>query len=549
MIALGISGAFGHDAAACLLQDGRVLAMAEEERFTRRRHAHDALPVNALRFCLAHGGVSPADIDVIAFGWNPRLQPRYGGLQAFGERVLRLDELRGARRMAVEWVDHHRAHAASAFFGSGFEAAAVLVIDGQGEAASTSWGAGHGRALSLQGQLPIAASLGHFYRASTRYVGFPEFAEGKFMGLAAYGRVLDVESPIVLTRDGCHFRFFEGRADVERIEYAEIQDATHRWLAAHVGDSGAEAGLRSRQAGGTAGLRSNAADVAATVTRFLSDAILHLAGLAVAAAGSRRLALAGGVALNCTANGRILRSGLVDELYIAPAANDAGSALGAAMDACARAGFASRLDRIDLGPDFTDEQMRHAASAAGLNLMRLGEDLADATARLIATGATVGWFQGRMEIGPRALGFRSTLCAADSIASRDRMNDVKGRERWRPLAPAILAEHVSSLAEGLADSPYMLLAASATPIAQRLVPGVVHADGTMRVQSVLPGSGIYRQVIEAVHERTGVPAIVNTSFNPAGDPIVCTPADAVAAFARGGLDALVLGPYMLLSDS
>jgi carbamoyltransferase len=524
VIVLGISGGLGHDAAACLMRDGRVLAMGEEERFTRQRHAHDALPEQAIRFCLSYSGLSAADIDTIAFGWNPALQPRYGGLRAFGERVLQVDELRGARRAAVEWVDHHRAHAASAFYGSGFEGAAVLVIDGQGETASTSWGVGRGRALSLQRQLPIGASLGHFYRAAARYAGFPDFAEGKFMGLAAYGHALDIESPIVLTADGCHLSFFAGHANVDGIEFAELCDATGRWFARHAGAAGP-------------------ADIAATALHFLSEAILHLAGLAVSACGERRLAMAGGVALNCTANGRILRSGLVDELYVAPAANDAGTALGAAMDVCARAGFAHRLDRIDLGPVFSDAEL--LAAAGGLRITR-PDDLADATARHIAIGATVGWFQGRMEIGPRALGFRSTLGAVNSAAARDRMNDVKGRERWRPLAPAILSEHVAAFAEGLNYSPYMLLAAPATPLAQQRMPAAVHADGSMRVQSVAPGDGVYRQLIEAVHRHTGIPAVINTSFNAAGEPIVCAPADAVSTFVNGCLDVLVLGSYLVL---
>lgn len=545
MIVLGISGGFGHDAAACLVRDGTVVAMAEEERLCRVRHAMGALPVRSTTYCLAAAGLPTSAVDVIAASWDPSLDPTDPDLETRLRTFVEHPLWKGARPR-VERIDHHLAHAASALLPARLTRAAVLVIDGNGERWATSVGRADGPRVAWSERFGPRSSLGHFYTAVTEWAGFGPHEEGKLMGLAAYGRIerpmpsirvvadsVEVELPLAEDLPAEH-RFSELRRLWMRSLVASYGDAAmpeHRWNASR--------GRLER----VPWIGPRERNVAAAAQAVLVDAVCALARRAVDAAGSRELVLAGGVALNCGANAALLERGIVDRVHACPAAGDAGGALGAALLIAAANGGSLRPALPYVGPAFSHSDVRAELDRLGVEFDE-HSDVSARVAALLANGAVVCWFQGRAEIGPRALGARSVLALPSTVAARDRVNSIKGREMWRPLSPSILAEEAPALV-GDHASPFMLLAFRASDRLRNIAPAVVHADGSTRPQTVAPGEGLYRELLDQVRRQTGVPLLLNTSFNVAGEPIVSSPSDAVRSFFSCGADALAIGPFLV----
>jgi carbamoyltransferase len=582
---LGIS-AFYHDSAACLVRNGEIVAAAQEERFTRKRH--DAgYPAHAVEYCLSEAGIGAQDLDLVAFYDKPwlkfeRLISTYLAHAPRGFASFRLavpvwlqrklwtkDFIRNALpdyEGRILFPEHHESHAASAFFPSPFEEAAVLTMDGVGEWATASVGMGRGRKLELLSELRFPHSLGLLYSAFTYYLGFKvNSGEYKVMGLAPYGE--------------------PKYADLIRRELIDLREDGSFRLALDYFDYCAGLTMTNERFHGLFGgpprkpegpLTRREMDLAASIQKVTEDAMLGMARHARTTTGCDKLCLAGGVALNCVGNGRIWREGIFKRLWIQPAAGDAGGALGAAL--AAWHGYLRRPRHAEegrdrqkaslLGPAYSDEQIEAELAALGARWARLPHaDLVEAVAARLAEGKIVGWFQGRMEYGPRALGSRSILGDPRVRDMQSRMNlKIKQRESFRPFAPAVLLERCEDYFELGAESPYMLLVAPVregrrvpeTPGQERLfgierlkqprsdIPAVTHVDFSARVQTVSRGeSPLFHSLLSAFHRRTGCAVLVNTSFNLRGEPIVCRPKEAYACFMRTGIDSLAMGGFLL----
>ncbi|MBI2789712.1 MAG: hypothetical protein HYX59_13620 [Elusimicrobia bacterium] len=549
---LGLS-CFYHDAAACLMAGGAVVAAAQEERFTRRKN-DEGFPIQAIDYCLQEGGITARDLDAIVFYEKPYLKlsrALAGHLRGFPrtyaffrrsmprwlhDRLTLPLDLRSELGFEgpVYFVKHHLAHAASAFLPSGFEEAAILTADSVGEWATTTRGRGEGAKVRVESELVFPDSLGLLYSAVTAFLGFElNEGEGTVMGLSAHGRpsllprlreVVTVRADGTFALDQSYFDFYGG-------------EAMHspRFVAAFGPARLPGAPLTDRDR-----------DLAASLQALTEDILVRLTRDLRARTGSENLCLAGGVFLNCAANQKILELSGFKRVFVQPAAGDAGGALGAAA-------FVSRslwglpppaaMDPY-LGPSISTARAKRALAAAGLAGRELPEDeLCRAAAAAIARGGVVGWAQGRMELGPRALGNRSILGDPRSARTKDLINArVKGREEFRPFAPAVLAERAAEFFHLDAPSPFMLLAPRVREEKKAAIPAVTHADGTARVQTVTGAQNPrFHRLLKAFDEAAGVPVLVNTSFNRRGEPIVCSPEDAVACFKETGLDALVLG--------
>ena len=590
---LGIS-AFYHDSAACLVRDGRLVAAAQQERFTRRKH--DArFPQDAIDYCLEAGGIGPADLDVVAFYDKPllkfdRLLETYvayapAGFRSFCTAMplwlrtkLHLPRimdrgLRGGYKGRYVFARHHESHAAGAFFPSPFEQAAILTVDGVGEWATAAWGAGRGNRIDLSHELRFPHSLGLLYSAFTYAAGFKvNSGEHKLMGLAPYGRPrfkdLILRHLIDLKPDGSF------RMDLSYFNYCQGLTMTGRKFDRLFGGPPRrpETPLTQREM-----------DLAASVQAVTEEILLRMARYVLAETGMRNLVLAGGVALNCVANGRILREAGAENLWIQPAAGDAGGALGTALlvwhqllgNVRQADGVHDRQEGSLLGPAFTMPQIRAFLDRVGAVYHEFADEdaLLDVIADRIAAGDVVGHVHGRMEFGPRALGSRSILGDPRSPTMQSILNrKIKVRESFRPFAPSILRENVAEYFQmgPDQDSPYMLLVAGvceekrlpadetdaprtgADPLvsaARSEVPAVTHVDYSARVQTVDPERhGRYYRLIRRFRDKTGCPMVVNTSFNVRGEPIVCTPEHAYRCFMATNMDVLVLEDCVLAKD-
>jgi carbamoyltransferase len=591
MYILGIS-AYYHDSAACLVRDGRVVAAAQEERFSRKKHDH-RYPARAVEFCLKREGITPAELAYVAFYDKPLLKferlletyidyaPR--GLRSFLMAMpLWLREKLWIREQVskeagfggkVLFTEHHESHAASAFFPSPFESAAVLTMDGVGEWATSSYGYGRGNELHLLKELHFPHSLGLLYSAFTYYTGFRvNSGEYKVMGLAPYGEPryvkLILDELVDLREDGSlrlNMKYFDFAAGL-RMTNARFD----RLFGGRPREPESEVTQREM-------------DLARSVQEVTEEAMLRMARHVRRETGERNLCLAGGVALNCVGNGRILREGIFDNVWIQPAAGDAGGSLGAALSVWHQyLGNERRVEEVCrggadgmrgsyLGPEFSDEEVEESLVTLGARYRKVPRaELAGTVARLLAEEKVVGWFQGRMEFGPRALGARSILGDPRSPRMQSQMNlKIKFRESFRPFAPSVLRERVADYFELDCDSPYMLLVA---PVSRRLrremtaeeesrfgidrlnvprstIPAVTHVDHTARVQTVRrEDHPAFYDLLAAFERLTGCAVLVNTSFNVRGEPIVCTPAEAYACFMRTEMDCLVLGDFVLLKS-
>jgi carbamoyltransferase len=569
-IVLGLGGPYHHDASACLVVEGRILAFAEEERFSRRKHHRDSRSCAvAAAYCLAEGGVTLADVDEVAIAFTPAW-PQQRDRCSDGELISELldpalfDHYR-PRQLTV--VEHHLAHAASAFHPSGFDEAAVLVVDGSGDGISTTLAHGTTSGLRVLRQFSFAQSLGWFYETVAEHLGLGDWTStGKLMGLAGYGNPdryrLDFLTP---QPGGYHLDL--SRWDVHPDEPVEDQYTDLRYYrrlktayAAAFSEAGVAPHRRARTyRGGRAvpetSFRPEHADLAASAQRLLEQCLIELARDALARTGTTRLCVAGGVGLNCSANGRLADLDAVQELFVQPAAGDAGCAVGAALEVARRRGELTlpgpAMTSTALGPAFDAATTHAILTDYGLDFDEHGNDLPRVAAAHLARGRTIGWFQGRMEAGPRALGGRSILADPQHPRARDHINhDVKHRETWRPLAPVLLERAAPDLIGTPTPHPFMIVATQATDAAHRVIPAAVHVDGTLRPQTVPPAADDpYAQLLGSFAEQTGrPPALLNTSFNHEAEPIVCTPRDAIATFAASPLDALAIGPFLVTKN-
>lgn len=539
MRVLGISGAFGHDAATALVVDGRVVAACEEERFVRVKRAIRHPAQHSVQACLDVGGLELEDIDCIAVGWDPLLAPDDSRLTDSLDTFLATHRIANARRRPpIRHVPHHVAHAALAYRSSGFSETAVLVADGQGEASSASIYVGREGVLTERLALPIRDSLGFFFAAVTRYIGFAPGSAGKVMGLAALGEPTYEFPELELQTDSLEVQV-AGRTKSERME-AWIRILERRFGPRGTGRFRIDpaSSLLSREVVLPPHLR----DAAASAQLVLERAMLHLSGVALKITGCHNLALGGGVALNCASNGRIRAAFPNVGLWVHGAAHDGGTALGAAL-----AVAADQQGRADdapnerfLGPEFDSGCAVDLARRAGLRVQNEANPIS-AVAERIAAGEIGGWHYGRAEYGPRALGARSILARADDASVARRVNVIKRREPWRPLAPAVCASLVDDLALGRDGLAWMVEARwlSDRP-ADVSIGGVIHTDGSIRPLEVSAEGEPLSDLMTSLRQATGLRALVNTSLNLEHEPITLSPVDALRTFAASELDFLVL---------
>jgi carbamoyltransferase len=596
---LGLS-AYYHDSAACLVEDGRIVAAAQEERFTRRKHDAN-FPSRAVEYCLREAGIGVKELDHVGFYEKPlvkfeRLLETYTAVAPRGwksylmalpiwlsEKLWMADDIR--ERLEgypgdVLFGEHHESHAASAFYPSPFEQAAIVTMDGVGEWATSSIGVGRGGEIEMLRELRFPHSLGLLYSAFTYYTGFKvNSGEYKVMGLAPYGEpkyVKLIKDHLVDIRDDGSLWM-----NMEYFTYPHGLTMTGRRFDALFGGPPRppESKLTQREM-----------DLARSIQAITEEVMLKMAAFAHRETGMRDLCLAGGVALNCVGNGRLLREGPFEQIWIQPAAGDAGGALGVALSlwhrylekprvSCEAAGtwqrrgpkYADAMQGSFLGPRSTESEVKAFLDRHNCPARRLAPAaLADQIAALMAEEKVIGLVQGRMEFGPRALGARSIIGDARSPKMQSMMNlKIKFRESFRPFAPAVLREHAADWFELDVDSPYMLLVADVLPsrrlpvpadadarwgidqlnVPRSTVPAITHVDYSARVQTVRRDTNpLYYDIIDAFYRRTGCPVIVNTSFNVRGEPIVCTPEDAFRCFMRTNMDVLVLENYVLVKS-
>jgi carbamoyltransferase len=595
MYLLGIS-AFYHDSAACLLKDGEIVAAVQEERFTRKKH-DKSFPSNAIEYCIQEAGIDSADIHNIVFFEKPflkfeRLLETYlafapKGFKSFAvampiwikdklfQKSTLVKELEAILGNDIDWrerllfSEHHLSHAASAFYPSPFERAAVLTLDGVGEWTTTSFALGNGKDLKVIKEIHFPHSLGLLYSAFTYYTGFKvNSGEYKVMGLAPYGdpkyAELIREKLITVAEDGSF------QLDMSYFDYATGLTMTNKKFDKLFGGPPrtSESDLTQREM-----------DLAASIQKVTEDVVVQIAKGIAKETGEKNLCLAGGVALNCVANGILLREKIFDNIWIQPAAGDAGGALGAALSAWhlhykSERKVSTHRDSMKgsfLGPEFSDSEIEAELNACGAVYKKLSDDdLIETVATLLSEEKALGWMQGRMEFGPRALGGRSIIADPRSALMQKQLNlKVKYRESFRPFAPSVLIEEVSEWFEHNADSPYMLLVADVQKdkrlamtsqedalfgidklnVPRSSVPAITHVDYSARVQTVHADTNPkYHAVISRFNEKTGCPLVVNTSFNVRGEPIICSPTDAFKCFMGTGLDGLAVGNYILFKD-
>jgi len=592
---LGIS-AYYHDSAACLLRNGEIIAAAQEERFTRKKH-DASFPQNAIKYCLEEGNIFANQIDNVVFYEKPfvkfeRLLETYlafapKGFTSFAkampiwikdklfQKSTLIKELKSTLDKDVKWKErllfseHHLSHAASAYYPSPFDSAAVLTLDGVGEWTTSSLAIGKRNELKVLKEIHFPHSLGLLYSAFTYYTGFKvNSGEYKVMGLAPYGKPiyskLIKEKLITVAEDGSF------QLDMSYFDYATGLAMTSKKFDALFGGPPRKSNTE---------LTQREMDLAASVQKVIEDVVLKLAKNIAKETGERNLCLAGGVALNCVANGILLREKIFNNIWIQPASGDAGGALGAALSIWYLHHNKNRIVSKErdsmkgsyLGPKFTDNEIKSELNDYGAVFKKLSEnELIDEVASAIADGKAVGWMQGRMEFGPRALGGRSIIADPRSSVMQKQLNlKVKYRESFRPFAPSVLREDVSEWFEHDTDSPYMLLVADVKKdkrltmtedekalfgidklnVSRSSIPAITHVDYSARIQTVHKDTNpLYHAVISKFKEKTGCPIIVNTSFNVRGEPIICTPTDAFKCFMGTEMDMLAIGNYVFYKD-
>lgn len=568
MYTLGINAVY-HDSSACLVKDGIVIAAAEEERFTRQKHAKRPIPFStyelpffAIEYCLRAGDIELNDVDHVAYSYDPYqlleidnashialpLEPSLDALNTKSKspwESLFLSYVINAPRQFADgaphhlakrftkkiptpykwhFVDHHRAHEASAFFASPFSCAAVMTLDGRGELATTTYGLGEHMSLRRLAQVNMPHSLGLLYEEVTKHLGFLHSSdEYKVMALASMGKpsYLSVFRNIIqLGQNGSY--------TIAELDFSSF-----------IGP----ARLRGEP------LNQYHYDIASSAQTVLEETVMELAEWLYRETHLQYLCLAGGVALNCVLNSRLQRHSSFTDIWIQPAAGDAGTALGAALWVDAEQNQSSSrtyyMNDVYLGPQFIDSEIEQLLRWSNIPY-KFFENVTERTAELLSANKIVGWFQGRMEFGPRALGARSILASPAQLSMQERLNELKDREDFRPVAPVVLEEEASKWFIDCKSSPFMLFVYNVQPDKAHLIPAALHVDGTARVQTVnFSQNALLHNLLKAFYALSDIPLLINTSFNIRGEPIVCTPRDAIACFWTSPLDALVIGSYIL----
>lgn len=573
MYTLGINAVY-HDSSACLVQDGQVVAAAEEERFTHVKHGKRPIPFStyllpyyAIDYCLREAGIRLADVEHVAYSYDPYLllgkhkdddqlilpmepsayptpeeweaawDPLFLAYIVNAPRQLadgaphhiqsRFQGVRVNGHFRYQWhyVPHHLAHAASAFIPSPFEEAAVMTIDGRGEKATTAYFHGQGNRLEPLGQVEMPHSLGMLYEQVTQYLGFLNSSdEYKVMALASFGQP----------------RYLQDFCDIIQLGANGIYTIEQ--------EMSLEERFGPRRNKGEP-FEQRHYDIAHSLQVALEDTVVQIANWLYEETSSPYLCLAGGVALNCVMNARLRDRGPFEQIWVQPAASDAGTALGAALWIDAQERNTDErsyfMDHAFLGPGYTEQEIETFLRWSKIPYRRV-ENVVEAAADLLAQDKVIGWYQGRLEFGPRALGARSILASPVHAEMQERLNDIKDREDFRPVAPVVLEEEAGNWFAGAHVSPFMLFIFDVKPEKADKIPAVRHVDGTARIQTINRSqNAAYYDLLKAFQERTGVPVLVNTSFNTRGEPIVCTPRDAVESFWTSPLDALVIGPFLV----
>ncbi len=571
-IVLGILH-LGRDPTACLIKDGKIVAMAEEERFLRIKHAEGYFPKFAIKFCLEKGNIRLEDVDCISIGWDANAYPQRMAIhflktwhqyptkdkktleweikqletfnpENYTKEIINQLIKCGYKKDEIPEIvfkPHHYCHALSAYLASGFKEASILIMDGHGEENATTLWHAKGNILTKIKEINIPHSLGWFYAAFTKFTGFEIYdGEGKTMGLAPYGKPNkkfreNIRQLLKINEDGYEI-------DPSYLFYGK------RTIADEFSDKFADIFGEYRQ-NDKADIREHHKDAAYEAQQRLEEVGLHLAEILIRKTGCRNLCLAGGVGLNCKLNGYIYRSEFVDNIFIQPVSGDDGTVLGAGMAIYFENGLNTdgfKMNTVYFGPDYSNEEIEAELKNHGLNYNKL-EEIEKITAKLLSEGKIVGWFQGRMEVGPRALGARSILADPRDAKMKDKLNaKVKFRESWRPFCPSILYEDISEYLEKPCFHPFMILTFNIKEGMRSKIPSVVHIDGTARPQTVRKEDNErYWKSLNEFKKLTGTPVVLNTSFNIKGEPIVCSPKDAIDCFLKTGIDVLAIGDFIV----
>jgi len=534
-----------HDSAAALVQDGKIIATVEEERFNRLRHAR-GYPKLSVEYCLKEGGITMKDVDVIAVAYDPLAFIKRGRVNLYPKNLVKdivnyifftlyLQGLKRESGARVEYVNHHLSHAASTYRCAGFKEANVLTIDGSGETESFAFFTGKNGTLKRIWDIPLGgmftkkkwSSIGLVYSSVTTLLGMGAHGEGKTMGLASYGEPKYDFSTILNIKD--HNNYKIDRRNVKKL-YGHLE----------------------RKRGEE--ITQDHKDLAASLQKALEDSVLNLAREAYEKTGVKNFALAGGVTLNCNTNSKLLEQDFCDALFIQPAAHDGGIALGAAMEVSATVGDNPDMTLIHAywGPGFSNDEIEKVLKESKVDY-EYCKNIEEVTAKHVTSGKMVGWFQGRMEMGPRALGNRTILADPTIKDIADKVNvEIKHREVWRPFAPSVAEESASKFFKGVdkaEDSPYMLHTFYLQDDFKETFPAITHVDGSSRIQTVRKEQNEkYYNLLKEIEKINGYPMTLNTSFNDNGEPIVCTPRDALRCFFSTGFDVLVMGNYIVIKN-
>lgn len=572
---------YGAESSACIINNGKLVAFADEDKLTHIKRINGAFPEKSIAYCIKQAGISMKDIDVVAIPWDcesfdnkmSKFYMKYfhqyypvdkGSIKWCLKQMDNMNSnvhLKDIQQFfnehncdvpKVEFVRHHLAHAASTYFMSGFDKASIMVVDAHGEKECTSFWKGEGRQIEEIGRIEIPHSLGWYYVAFTNFCGFePKFGEGKLMGLAAYGRYnKEIEkkvSEVLKTDNG----LYELNSKLIFGDHSKSKFYTD-WFEDMMGkprksdtkvffdDEGCINGIKYGK------IDQYYKDVAYMAQGYLEKALINCLNWVYREKGIGKFCLAGGVHLNCKANGVLAEQPFVEDLFVIPVASDSGSALGAALWVSRDSlNIGKKTSTVYWGPEFDSDAVEYSLKKNNLNFEKI-DDITEIGADLIAKGKIVGWYQGKLEAGPRALGNRSILGNPASSNIKDVVNQkVKYREKWRPFAPSVLKNRSKDYFEKKVDSPFMIVACKIRDEYKRQLPSVVHIDGTVRMQEVDEENPRYARLLEGFERRTGHPVVLNTSFNVKDEPIVCGPDDAIRCYLKSGMDSLCIGDYLV----
>ncbi len=556
---LGLTGPVSFDQSAVLLEDGKIIAAVEEERFTGVKHHRYGPPVNAVKYCLDYAQIKASDLDSVAIGWGSRGY-WIKSIASFAlnrpfmlcdaptyishlRRYWGADFLKGYNGK-VRYYRHHLTHLASAFYCSGFDKANIISIDECGETESTLMGIGTGEEIEVLKSFNYLNSLGRLYRQTTEYLGFRGNSdEYKVMGLAGYGKP-DLGTEHLLKMTG------RGYSLETRHFYTILVKSILRKITRVLATEGKKLEYdKYFNYGPIRGEKENLSDhhknIAATIQDLYEQVLLHLAKLLYDQTGVKKFAIAGGCGLNCMANGRLLKQDFVNDLFVHPASSDAGSALGAALiEAGNEYKVKARLRDVGLGPGYSNEEIEVSLKKKDMEYEKI-DDIEKTAAELLGENKIIGWFQGRMEFGPRSLGYRSILANPMIAENKDRVNNIKNRELWRPLAPSLLEESLDDFFDIHHVNDFMTVVQDVKDDMKDRIPAVVHVDGSTRYQTVSKQRNKYHGLLSEFNRLTDVPVVLNTSFNDRGQPIVNDPSMALETYEKNGLDCLVIGDYLV----